>query len=188
MSIKDRFFLDRSNALLLVIDIQEKLCKAMNEKVLSQVVKNSGILIETAEEMQIPVIFTEQYVKGLGPTLPELTEKSSNAACFEKMAFSCCGNQAVVEKIKSSGRKQIIIAGMETHVCVLQTVIELCDAGFAVHVVKDAIMSRHKQNWLTGFETMAAAGAIPTSTESVMFQLLKVAGTDEFKKLSKLVR
>jgi len=93
-----------------------------------------------------------------------------------------------VAQLKTTGRNQIIVTGMETHVCVLQTVIELREAGFDVHLVKDAVMSRNKQNWQTALEAMTLTGAIPTCTESVVFQLLKVAGSDEFKKLSKLVR
>ncbi len=188
MSIKDSFFLDRSKAVLVVIDVQEKLCVAMKDSVLKQLVKNTGILLESAAELNIPVLVTEQYVKGLGPTLPELKEKAAAAPCFEKMAFSCCGSAEFVAALKATGRTQVIITGMETHVCVLQTVIELREAGLDVHVVKDAVMSRSKQNWEIAIQAMTLAGAIPTCTESAMFQLLKVAGTDEFKKLSKLVR
>ncbi len=93
-----------------------------------------------------------------------------------------------MERIRASGRRQIVIAGMETHVCVLQTVIELLDAGYSVHVVRDAVMSRSRQNWKTALEIMHQAGAVITCTESVLFQWLKVAGTDSFKKLSKLVK
>jgi nicotinamidase-related amidase len=188
MSVKDNFFLDRDKALLVVIDVQEKLCVAMDHKVLGRLTRNIGILLETAAELKVPVLVTEQYVKGLGPTLPELKEKAAAAPCYEKMAFSCCGSSEFVAAVQASGRSQIIITGMETHVCVLQTVIELREAGFTVHLVRDAVMSRSKQNWLTAVEAMTLAGAVPTSTESAMFQLLKVAGTEEFKKLSKLVR
>ncbi len=188
MSVKDRFFLERDKAALVVIDVQEKLCVAMDEKVLRQLTKHIGILLETARELNVPVLVTEQYVKGLGPTLPELAEKAAGAPCFEKMAFSCCGSGEFVAKLKETGRTQVVITGMETHVCVLQTVIELRDAGFEVHLVKDAVMSRSKRNWQTAIEAMTLTGAVPTCTESVLFQLLKVAGTDEFKKLSKLVR
>ena len=104
------------------------------------------------------------------------------------MAFSCCGSAEFVDALKASGRTQVIICGMETHVCVLQTVIELREAGFEVHLVKDAVMSRSKQNWQTAVEAMILTGAVPSCTESVLFQLLRVAGSDEFKKLSKLVR
>lgn len=189
MSIKDSFFLERDKAVLVVIDVQEKLCKAMDETVLQQLVKNSGILLEAAAELGIPVLITEQYVKGLGGTLPELKIKAAAASSYhEKMTFSSCGSSEFVAALKSTGRSQVIITGMETHVCVLQTVIELREAGMDVHIVKDAVMSRSKQNWKTAIEAMSLAGAVPTSTETVLFQLLKIAGTDEFKKLSKLVR
>jgi nicotinamidase-related amidase len=188
MSIKDKFFLERDKSVLVVIDVQEKLCVAMDDAVLKKLVKNIGILLESAAELNIPILVTEQYVKGLGPTLPELKEKAKTAHCYEKMAFSCCGSFEFIDALKATGRTQIIITGMETHVCVLQTVIELREAGMDVHIVKDAVMSRNKQNWHTAIQAMTLAGAIPTCTESVLFQLLKVAGTDEFKKLSKLVR
>lgn len=188
MSVKDRFFLDRDKAVLVVIDVQEKLCLAMDHKVLHKLTKNIGILLESAGELGVPVLVTEQYVKGLGATLAELKEKAADAPCYEKMAFSSCGSAEFVEKLRSTGRTQVIVTGMETHVCVLQTVIELRDAGFEVHLVKDAVMSRDKRNWQTAVEAMTLTGAVPTCTEAVLFQLLKVAGTDEFKKLSKLVR
>jgi len=188
MSIRDRFFLERDKAVLVVIDVQEKLCVAMDHKVLHRLTRNIGILLETAAELKLPVLVTEQYVKGLGATLPELKEKAGAVPCFEKMAFSSCGSTEFVDAVKASGRTQVIVTGMETHVCVLQTVIELRDAGFVVHLVKDAVMSRSKQNWQTAIEAMTLAGAIPTCTEAAMFQLLRVAGTDEFRKLSKLVR
>jgi nicotinamidase-related amidase len=188
MSVKDRFFLDRNKAVLVVIDVQEKLCVAMDHKVLRKLTRNIAILLESASELKIPVLITEQYVNGLGATLPELKDKAAGAPCYEKMAFSCCGSSEFVEQLKSTGRTQVIITGMETHVCVLQTVIELRDAGFEVHLVKDAVMSRDKGNWQTACEAMTLTGAVPTCTESVVFQLLKVAGTEEFKKLSKLVR
>jgi nicotinamidase-related amidase len=188
MSIKESFFLERGKAVLVVIDVQEKLCVAMNEIVLKQLVKNIGILLESAVELNIPVLVTEQYVKGLGSTLAELNEKAVGASLYEKMTFSCCGNTEFVDALKATDRTQVIITGMETHVCVLQTAIELREAGFEVHIVKDAVMSRSKQNWLTAIEAMTLSGAIPTCTESALFQLLKIAGTDEFKKLSKLVR
>ena len=187
MSVKEKFFLDAGSAALVVIDVQEKLCQAMDEKVLRHLVKNAGILLDAAAELQIPVVGTEQYVKGLGELLPELKNRLT-APALEKMTFSCCGDPAFVEKMQSLGRRQVIIVGMECHVCVLQTVLELLAAGFNVHLVRDAVMSRRKDNWLVGLETARDAGAVITSTEAALFQLLKVAGTDEFKKLSKLVR
>lgn len=188
MTIKEKFNLDTSRSLLVVIDVQERLCAAMNPEVLAQLVRNTGILLDSAQELSVPVIFTEQYVKGLGPTLPELKGKAPAAACHEKLSFSCCGNQDFVRQIRESGRTQIVICGMETHVCVLQTVIDLLDGGLNVNLVSDAVMSRSNDNRQTAIDAMTQAGAVPTSTESVVFQWLKVAGTDAFKKVSKLVK
>lgn len=186
-AIREKFFLDSNNAVLVVIDVQEKLCRAMDERVLSQLTGNVTVLQEAARELGIPQVATEQYVKGLGETLGVIKEKLSGPA-LEKMTFSCCGDEAFPARLASLGKKQVIIVGMETHVCVLQTVLELLDAGYAVHVVKDAVMSRRKENWKVGLNAAAAAGAVITSTEAALFQLLRVAGTEEFKKLSKLVR
>lgn len=187
MDIRGKFLLDRNNAVLVVIDVQEKLCRAMDEKVLERLVANTQVLQEAALELGIPVIATEQYVKGLGETLSTLKERLSESA-IEKMTFSCCGESPFPDRLKATGRRQVIVTGMETHVCVLQTVIELLDAGYGVHLVKDAVMSRRKENWDIGIETARDAGAVITSTETALFQLLRVAGTDEFKKLCKLVK
>ena len=188
MSIQNKFMLEPEKAVLLVIDVQEKLCAAMDQDVLRQLAKNIGTLLESANELAIPVVFTEQYVKGLGSTLPELKSRVPAASCYEKLTFSCCGNEAFVDLLEESGRTQVIVTGMETHVCVLQTVIELLADGFDVHIVKDAVMSRSSDNKQTAIEAMVLAGAVPASTESVVFQLLKIAGTESFKKLSKLVK
>ena len=188
MSVKNIFLLDPASAVLVVIDVQEKLCAAMDQSVLDQLTRNAGILLESANELGGPVIFTEQYVKGLGPTLAELKGRAPAAPAIEKMSFSCCGNDAFFGQLKETGRNQVIISGMETHVCVLQTVIELLDNGFDVHLVKDAVMSRSSDSRQTAIEAMVLAGAVPTCTEAVVFQLLKIAGTESFKKLSKLVK
>jgi len=187
MSVTEQYFLDRNKAVLVVIDVQEKLCRAMDEKVLAQLVANTGILQEAARELGLPMLATEQYVKGLGETLPALRENLGEPA-IEKMTFSCCGESPFPDRLKSLGRKQVIVTGMETHVCVLQTVLELLEAGYVVHLVQDAVMSRRKANWQAAIETARGAGAVITTTEAALFQLLKVAGSDEFKKLSKLVR
>jgi nicotinamidase-related amidase len=188
MKVKNKFLLQSETSVLLVIDVQEKLCAAMDQQGLRQLAKNAGILLESALELGVPVIFSEQYVKGLGATLGELKSRAPTAARVEKMTFSCCGNDEFMQKLTALGRKQVIVCGMETHVCVLQTVIELLDAGFEVHLVKDAVMSRSNDNRQTAIEAMVQAGVVPTSTESVVFQWLKVAGTEQFKKLVKLVK
>ena len=187
MTLMERFFLDRNSAQLVVVDVQEKLCRAMDPQVLEKLTSNISILLDTAAELGLPAVATEQYVKGLGETVPALKEKIS-APRLEKMTFSCCGGDGFLETLAASGRRQVILVGMETHVCVLQTALELLCNGYVVHLVCDAVMSRRKENWKTALKTMTAAGVVLTSTESVLFQLLRVAGTEEFKKLSKLVR
>jgi len=186
-AIKDRFLLDRKNSVLVVIDVQEKLCRSMDVKVLEKLTKNITILQEMAGELGIPVLATEQYVKGIGETISSLKERFTEPA-IEKMTFSCWKEAPFPERLNSLGRKQVIITGMEAHVCVLQSVIDLLDAGFHIHLVKDAVMSRKKDNWRVGIEAAASAGAIITSTEAAFFQLLRKAGTDEFRKLLKLVK
>jgi nicotinamidase-related amidase len=183
----ERFFLDTGSTLLMVIDIQEKLCKAMDKEILSKHIGNASVLLEAARELGVPVLVTEQYPAGLGATLPELKEMISNAP-LEKMSFSCCGDKSIMDRIADTGRNRIVVTGMETHICVLQTVLDLLAKGFHVHVVSDCVISRKKSNWRTGLAIASAAGAVVTSTETVLFQLLQRAGTAEFKKLSKLVR
>ena len=187
-TIRQRFFLDAADSVLLVIDVQERLCKAMDSEVLAGLTANTAIMLEAAAELQVPVLATEQYVKGLGETLPVLQEKMGAAPRLEKMSFSSCGCAPFVEQLRATGRRQVVVTGMETHVCVLQTAIELLDAGYVVHLVQDAVMSRSDRNKQAALEMMQAAGAVISCTEAVLFQWLKVAGTDSFKKLSKLVK
>lgn len=187
MGIVSKFMLNRDDAVLVVIDVQEKLCKAMDEKILAALTQRICILQEAAQELNIPQLATEQYVKGLGETVGELKGRLT-APAIEKMTFSCCGETAFPDQLKKLGRKQIIVTGMETHVCVLQTVLQLLEAGYIVHVVADAVMSRKKENWQIALGVAQQAGAVITSTEAALFQLLRIAGSEEFKKLSKLVR
>lgn len=187
MDDRDRFFLDPASTLLMAIDFQEKLCTAMDREILATQIRNVSVLLEAARELDIPVLATEQYPAGLGETLPELKEKLADMP-LDKMSFSCCGNESIMERIAASGRSRVIVTGMETHICVLQTVLDLLAKGFCVHVVSDCVLSRKKSNWRTGLAIAATAGAVVTSTETVLFQLLQKAGTAEFRKLSKLVR
>lgn len=183
----DRFQLDTSSTLLMVIDIQEKLCKAMDPEVLELQTGCVSMLLDAAQELGVPVLVTEQYPAGLGETIPLLREKIQEPP-LEKTSFSCCGDDAVSARIEELGRKNVVVCGMEAHICVLQTVLDLLGRGHNVHVVSDAVMSRKKKNWRMGLEMASAAGAVITSAETVLFQLLKRAGTPEFKKLSRLVR
>ncbi len=182
----DKFLLERENTVLLIVDIQEKLAVVMRER--DKVVKNNLHLIELAKMIDMPVMVTEQYPKGLGTTVTELREAIPSYRPVEKMTFDCCGQPTFLDELKEHRRKNVVLTGMETHICVLQTCIGLLGGGINVHLVQDAVCSRTKENWKTGVEFMRDAGAVVTSTETVLFQLLKVAGTEEFKKISKRIK
>ncbi len=188
MSDASRFILDPSRAVLVVIDIQEKLSAVMSKSVLRQVVKNTGVLIAAAGELGFPILLTEQYPKGLGSTLPELQQQLSCVAPIEKLAFSCCGEPAFASHFSAATPKQAVLTGMEAHVCVYQTALDLLATGQQVFAPADAVCSRSKANWRVGIEAIGRAGAITGSTEMFLFQMLKVAGSESFKKLAKLVQ
>jgi len=185
--IKDKFWLDAEKAALVVIDVQEKLAPAMDPDLYNQLLLNGNLLIEGFKGLGLPIIATEQYSKGLGHTVTELAG-ATDQDCIEKMAFSCCGEDKFIAALEKSGAKHVLIAGMETHVCVFQTVLDLLDRGYVVHLVRDAVSSRFKSDYDNALSTAAKAGAVITTTETALFQLVKVAGTDGFKAVSKLVR
>ncbi|HSQ77415.1 MAG TPA: hydrolase [Nitrospirota bacterium] len=182
----DKFFLDKEDTVLLIVDIQEKLAAVMTEK--DKVVRNNLHLIELAKMISMPVMVTEQYPRGLGPTVAEIRDALPFYRPIEKMTFDCCGQPPFLEELKEHNKRNVVLTGMETHICVLQTCIGLLKGGINVHVVQDAVCSRTKENWKTGVEFMREAGAVVTSTETVLFQLLKVAGTEEFKKISQRIK
>jgi nicotinamidase-related amidase len=180
------FLIDREEAVLVVVDVQERLAAVMDQR--EKVMANCRRLIEGAKILGIPAIVSEQYSKGLGPTEKDLRGALSSYEPVEKLSFSCCGEPAFMEQIRALDRKKVILCGMETHVCVLQTALGLLREGRDVHLVEDAVCSRSKGNWRTGVEFMRDAGAVITSAETVLFQLLGAAGTDEFKNVSRLVK
>lgn len=182
----NKFFLSRDDSLLVIIDIQERLASVM--KVKDNVISNSMHLIELSRLMDIPIVVTEQYSKGLGQTVKEIRDFLPYYRPIEKLTFDCCEEKGFLEEVKVHNKKNIILTGMETHICVLQTCLGLLKEGFNVHVVKDAVCSRDKENWKTGLEFMRDAGAVITCTETVLFQVLKIAGTDEFKAISKRIK
>lgn len=177
--------IESEDTILLIIDIQDKLVKPM--KYGDKVIENTKTLISAAEEFKIPIIYTEQYPKGLGNTVSGLKDMLKNAKRFEKTHFTAYIDE-VKESIKDSGRNKVLIAGMETHICVFQTVRDLIDDGYEVFVVMDSVCSRAKENYLNGLDLINSMGAIVTNTETVIFDLLKSAGTPEFKVLSKLIK
>lgn len=177
-----------SEGQLLIIDIQERLAAAMPEAVVAQVKNNSAILANAAQLLNIPLHVTRQYPKGLGELVPELKAAIGDSACQDKTSFSCCGEQGFATKLIDRSRPQFIIAGMESHVCVLQTAFELQDKGFAVFVVEDAVCSRNKLNHQNALRRMAAAGIIITNTESVVLEWLRDAQHEHFKTISGLIK
>jgi nicotinamidase-related amidase len=171
---------------LLIVDVQERLFTAMEPERRETVLRNIKILGSAAERLQVPVLLTEQYPKGLGPTVSELRDLAPEP--IEKTAFSCCGAGNFTDRLRATGADHVIMAGLETHVCVLLTALDLLPAGFGVSVVADAVCSRRREHHELGLAQARQAGAVVTSTETVVFQLLKTADTDSFRELSKLLR
>lgn len=181
----DKYTLKKEDSLLLIIDIQERLIKAMAHG--DRVVKNTNILLETSNIMNMPVVATEQYPRGLGNTVKEISDIHKDLEVFDKTSFTACID-GVNERFQEHGRKKIIIVGMETHVCVLQTCRDLLMRGYDVHIARDAVTSRSQENYENALEMMREMGAVITNTETIVFDLLKKAGTEEFKQVSKLIK
>ncbi len=182
----EKYILDRSKAAVVVIDIQERLVPVMKYR--EMVITNTGHLLEAAKLLHIPVLVTEQYPRGLGPTVEEVKKALPSYEPIEKVTFDCCRSDGFSEAVASLKREQIILAGMETHVCVLQTCLSLLRENYTVHLPSDAVCSRKKEDYLTAKEMMRDAGAVITCTETVLFQLLEKAGTPEFKTISKRIK
>ena len=177
--------LDPASTVLLVVDVQEKLASAMPEETLALLVKNTNILLEAAKVLGVKTIASEQYPKGLGPTLPAI---KLEGAPFAKMTFDACSDLAISRALSEMAPRAVVVVGMEAHVCVYQTARELVRRGYATHVVADAVSSRKEENRRLGLSLCERAGAIVTPTETVVFDWLGQAGTDAFKQVSKLVR
>ena len=176
--------IEREKSQGLVIDIQEKLFPHMdNSEVLKEKIIN---LLEGMKALAIPIMGARQYPKGLGDTIQELGMYFSQY--YDKMTFSCCGSEKLVEDLHKTSRNNIIIIGIEAHVCVLQTVIDLKALGFIPIVVADGIASRNCRDYEIALKRMEYEGAILTTVESILFELCHTAGTEEFKKISRLVK
>lgn len=182
--------LDPKTTLLLVVDVQDKLAPAMPPEALATLVKNTTILLETAKVLGVSVVASEQYPKGLGPTVPALAEKLTalGVTPLPKMTFDACSDLAIARAISDRDPRAVVVTGMESHVCVFQTARELVKRGYATYVVADAVTSRREENRQVGLSLAERAGAIVTATETVTFDLLGKAGTDAFRAVSKLVR
>ena len=178
--------LKRDETVLVVVDVQGKLATLMYEK--EKLFRNLQILIRGARILDLPIIWTEQYPKGLGPTIPEIGSLLDGLTPIEKIDFSCCGESRFMTKLNAINRNQVLICGIETHVCIYQTTLDLIKLGHEVQVVADAVSSRTRENKEIGLQKMAAAGAAITSVEMLLFELLRAAGTDEFKAISNLLK
>jgi nicotinamidase-related amidase len=178
--------LDRDRSLLLVIDLQESYRGKLHREEFA--IAAARRLLEAAGILGVPVVATEQYPKGLGATRGEIAEKlPAGTAVLEKTSFSALGAPAIADAIEHSGRTQIVVAGIETHVCVGQTVHDLLERGYAVHAVRDAITARFPLEDETGFAKLVGSGAVPTTTECALFEWLVDARSPEFKAVHKLV-
>lgn len=181
----NKYELSKEDVVLLVIDLQEKLMKAMDQK--EKVYKNTNLLMAAAYQMDIPLIVSEQYPRGLGSTVDDIKKNLQDYQYIEKKSFSAYIPE--MQKIlENTGRKTVIVAGSETHICVYQTVRDLIKEGYNVHLVRDAVCSRFKENYLNGLELMREVGAVISTAEAVTFDLLKEAGTSDFKVISPLLK
>ena len=179
--------LDRSKTAVVAIDFQDRLLPAMNseEQVISETIK----LIKGVEMLGVPHVFTQQYTKGLGETNSEIKGAvSGEFSHVEKTSFSAYGTPEFVEKIERLDRRQIVLCGVETHVCVMQTALDLLEAGYEVYLVTDCVSSRKESDEIISLERMKEAGAIITTSETVLFEMLRGAKEEGFKEISNLVK
>ncbi len=168
------------------IDVQERLFPFISNN--EELERNLVTLVKGLKLHKVPMIVNEQYKKGLGDTIPSLKELLVDYPHFEKLTFSCCGQEDGLAKIKSLGKKNIILAGIETHVCVLQTAMDLLEEGFQAILVVDCVNSRKESDKQVAIDRMIQAGVIPTTYESLLFELTVNAKNENFKEISKLVK
>lgn len=178
--------LQRESTALLIIDLQERILPAISE--IETVILNTLKLINGFKTLNVPIYYTEQYPKGLGTTESRIKEALNNASAISKMSFSCVGAGELFNELKEKNITQVVVCGVEGHVCVQQTVMDLLANGFQVDVAADAVSSRKKFDFEIALKRMQSNGAEVTTTESILFELLSVCGTDEFKSVSKLVK
>jgi nicotinamidase-related amidase len=178
--------LDRERAALVVVDVQEAFRPAVLD--FDQVAENAGVLVRAAHILGLPILVTEQYPKGLGKTVPEVARYLDGVEPIGKVCFSAADAPGFAERLEASEREQILLCGIESHVCVNQTAHDLLARGHEVHVAQDAVSSRTEVNRGLGLHKMERAGAVTTSVETALFELLGAAGTPEFKEIQALVK
>ncbi|WP_320041611.1 hydrolase [uncultured Desulfobacter sp.] len=178
--------LEIENVVLLIVDIQGKLAHLVDRKAL--LFKNVQMLIKGIQILDIPILWVEQNPKGIGPTIPEIAALLSDIQPISKMSFSSCRNDRFMQALSALNRKQILISGIEAHICVYQTAAELVDMGYEVQAVADAVSSRCLENKEIGLQRMKDSGVSLTSVETALFELLKEAQGDQFKKIISIVK
>jgi nicotinamidase-related amidase len=183
MATKDR--LDPRRTALVVVDLQEKLLPAVVDR--ERVVRNSLLLLRLARTLGLPVVLTTQYAKGLGPTIPEVLHEAG-VPPLDKVSFGCFGDDAFVERLRGLERGQLVVAGIESHICVAQTVLGALGAGYEVHVASDAVSSRTADNRQVGLARMERAGALLSSAEMAVYELLGRSDSASFKAMLPLLK
>ncbi len=178
--------LNRDECLLLIVDVQERLFPHIDgSEALGESIRRAA---KGAAILGLPIVVTEQYTKGLGPTIDLLRKELDSYSPIEKMSFSCMGEPAIVKVLKDLGRRQVLLTGIETHVCVYQTACDLLENGYEVSVVTDCVSSRTASNRELAIHRMERLGASLTSLEMALFELMRVSGTSEFKEISRLIK
>lgn len=178
--------LSKNSTAFLIIDIQKRIFNVMRNK--KRVEENTLRLIKGAKTLKIPIYITEQYPDGLGVTLDSINEELSDTSAIQKMTFSCYGAENLFNELKEKRLTQIFVAGIETHVCVQQTALDLLANGFQVNLAVDAVSSRKKTDYQTALKRMQNLGVEITTTEAILFELLDVCGTPEFKEILKIIK
>jgi nicotinamidase-related amidase len=178
--------LDIQQCCLTVVDVQGKLAQLMHGK--EVLFKNIQILVQAAKILDIPILWCQQCPDALGPTIPEIAQLLDNNEPINKAAFSCCGEEQFNAKLKDLARKQVLLCGIETHVCIYQTAVDLLRQDFHVEVIADAVSSRTLENKQIALNRMSSEGVKITCTETVLFELLKTAEHPQFKQIAKLIK
>ncbi len=180
--------LQAEKSALIVIDIQEKLLPPIYEK--ERMIRNVQLLLRLTKILDIPVLAATQYTKGLGPIVPEIASLLPSSMSYDKVEFNCFGTDKFCSAVKSlpGHRNTLLVCGMETHICVMQTVLGALDRGYLVHVASDAVSSRAEWNWKVGLRRMEAAGAVISSTEMVLYELLHNSSTAAFKEMLQYIK
>ncbi|MCX7924223.1 MAG: hydrolase [Fimbriimonadales bacterium] len=178
--------LHREQSVLVVIDMQDRLLSSI--KVSSRIAENIVLLLRTAAALDIPVIATTQNAQKLGGVSESIASELANTPPIDKLCFSCAGSEEFIRELQSLGRTQVVLTGIEAHICVLQTALDLMKGGYTVHVPYDVVASRQKREWKYALLRMAHSGVIVTTTESVIYEWLYEAGTDQFRAMLPLLK